>query len=150
MIVYLDSSSIVSVHLEETSRHLHVRQAIESAERTATVALAYVEVRAALARARFREAPPRLDADTYPRAVADFERDWAGYFRLNVTGGLIASAASLAEKHRLRAYDAVHLACAVLLKADGLPEGLALSTWDLNLAEAARAEGLALAHEVTS
>jgi hypothetical protein len=54
---------------------------------------------------------------------------------------IITHAADLAERHRLRSLDAVHLASALAL---GDPE-VVLATWDADLGSAARAEGLALA-----
>jgi hypothetical protein len=54
---------------------------------------------------------------------------------------IVARAADLAERHRLRSLDAVHLASALAL---GDPE-VVVATWDADLGSAARAEGLALA-----
>ena len=46
-------------------------------------------------------------------------------------------------------HDAVHLATALVV-SDSSGEELLISTWDRDLALAAEAEGLSLAHEVTT
>jgi predicted nucleic acid-binding protein len=58
-------------------------------------------------------------------------------------------AATLADKHRLTGFDAVHLASALDVNRSLFGE-LSLATWDKELATAAEAEGLSLAHEVTN
>jgi predicted nucleic acid-binding protein len=149
VILYADSSSILSIHLAEPGRHPVVKRAFEDADRVACSALALVEVQSGLARARFKDNPPRLDDAGYRRAKRDFNRDWRrAYGKVNLRVALITRAAELAEKHRVRAYDAIHLASALVLSGE-LPE-LVISTWDKELATAAQAEGLALAHEVTT
>ena len=59
---------------------------------------------------------------------------------------LVASAVSLAEEHALRGYDAVHLAAAMLVakECEALGFPLTLVSADLELNEAATAEGLAV------
>jgi uncharacterized protein len=52
---------------------------------------------------------------------------------------VVDAAARAADRHRLRALDAVHLACAIRIQEDGL----VLATWDAELATAARATGFA-------
>jgi uncharacterized protein len=53
---------------------------------------------------------------------------------------IVELAGKLAERHALRAYDAVHLASALALR-DRL---VAFATWDRGLADAAHASGLAV------
>jgi predicted nucleic acid-binding protein len=147
VILYADSSSILSIHFEEPGRYAITRSVFDSADRVACSILAFVEVRAGLARARFKENPPRLDESRYRRALRDFQHDWhRAYARVNIQRSLVSRAAELAEKHRLRAYDAIHLASAVALNLE-LPD-LQVATWDHDLAAAAVTEGLPMAHEV--
>jgi len=61
--------------------------------------------------------------------------------RIKASEALIQEAASLAERHRLRGYDAIHLASAILLK-NRLAEPVVFSSWDVALEAAARREGL--------
>lgn len=76
------------------------------------------------------------------RVAADqFGELWAEVAVVEVNDRLIADAAELARRHRLRAYDAVHLASALFVKREG---DVAFACWDKELREAAAAEGLAL------
>jgi uncharacterized protein len=63
--------------------------------------------------------------------------------RVDVTDRLVHEAADLAETHRLRAYDALHLASALALRRqmDGPPM---FASWDDDLDATARREGLPL------
>jgi hypothetical protein len=146
--LYCESSALLSVYLREPGRHSVVQAEIEQ-ESAVCSTLAYVEVRATLARAGFRESPRRLSNAGYRRAVQIFEEDWPNYVRLPVSEELLWAAGSLARTHLLRAYDAVHLAAALALH-ERVPDRVILSTWDHDLALAAQAEGLSLAHEVTT
>jgi uncharacterized protein len=62
-----------------------------------------------------------------------------------LTPAFVRAAVDMAQKHALRAYDAVQLACAVhaasRLRADNL--ALIFISADVNLLQAARAEGMA-------
>jgi hypothetical protein len=124
-----------------------VVQPLVEHEPAACSVLGYVEVRAALVRAGFKDRPRRLTAAGYDRAVEQFERDWPNYLRMPVTEELLQAASNLARVHLLRAYDAFHLATLIALK-DLVPDIVTVSTWDPALALAAEAEGFSLAHEV--
>jgi hypothetical protein len=109
--------------------------------------LGYVEVRATLARAPFRENPRRLSNAGFQRVSREFDDDRPNYLRIPISDELLGAAAELSRTHLLRAYDAVHLATALALR-ERVPDQVLVSTWDVDLAAAARAEGLSLAHEV--
>lgn len=100
--------------------------------------LTYVEARAALARMR---AGARLDADGHAASVRELERYWAAVARVPVDGGLVTRAAELAERHVLRAYDAMQLAGALEIRQ---PDATCFACWDADLRAAAGNEGLAL------
>ena len=102
--------------------------------------IAYVESRAAFARINREK---RLSAGDYRRTVRELEADWERYLLLEVTAGIIRTAAELAETRGLRAYDAIHLAAAKLLR-ERLQGPLLFACWDSDLAFAAKREGLAL------
>lgn len=80
----------------------------------ATSKVAYPEARAALARG-FREG--LLEEKDYRQVVAALQSDWPRYLALEISDSLAWLAGELAEKHRLRGFDAIHLAAAVTLKA---------------------------------
>ena len=124
------------MYVEEDGSRL-VRDSLAVAALIATSAISYVEARAALAR---RRSSGDISVAEHRRAVAEFERDWERCICLEVTEPLIRSAAALAEVHRLRAYDAVHLASAKVLR-DGLGESVTIACWDAELACAAAREG---------
>ncbi len=79
-------------------------------------------------------------------ALAQFERDLGhDYLILDVTSTEFQSARALAEKHGLRAYDAVQLAIAAHLNRRQLAAGLPIITLvsaDAELLAAAQTEGL--------
>ena len=73
--------------------------------------------------------------------IRDLESDWEHYLVLEVVEPLIREAAELAEAHRLRACDAVHLASARVLKRR-LRGTVRFASWDAELERAAGREGL--------
>ena len=87
-----------------------------------------------------------LTANAAAAALADLHADFASdYSVVEITAGLIAHAAAIAQRHALRAYDAVRLAAALQTNAayatTGLPS-LTLISADLDLNAAAGTEGL--------
>jgi len=143
VILFVDSSSIVSLHLQEPGRADTIGQLIGAADAVSCSLISYVEVRRALARAR-QVRPRRLTAAQYARALAEFHRDWPRYLRVAVNERLAHSAAALADKHLIKSLDALQLASAVTLR-DRVADSLLFSSWDDQLNSAAAAEGLALA-----
>ncbi len=137
MRLYLDTSALVKLHVEEEGSAL-VREAVARAEVIATSRVAYVEARAAFARRRHTR---ELDAQDYRRIVRDLDGDWDHYLRIDVTEPLIRTAARLAERHHLRAYDAIHLASVCVVR-DRLADPVVFACWDAQLETAARREGL--------
>ena len=118
-----------------------VREQVGGAALVATSSIAYVEARAALAR---RRRAGDLSAGEHRRLVGELDADWDRYLRLEVTDGLIREAAALADRHHLRAYDAIHLASAVTARRR-LGGHVVFACWDDGLAAAALRERLALA-----
>jgi predicted nucleic acid-binding protein len=117
-----------------------VRASVAEAELAATSMMTYVETRAALARRRHAGG---LTPAEHRRVLEDLEGHWGRYARLELAEDMLIDAARLAEVHRLRAYDAVHLASAVLLARRPGGETLFVS-WDDQLDAAAAREGLRL------
>lgn len=136
MTLYLDTSALVKLYVQEEGSSL-VREEVEKASLVATCAIAYVEARSAFARRR-REG--RLPPGDHRRVIRDLDADWEHYFLLDVTASLIRQAAKIAEVHRLRAYDAVHLASAALFK-ERLAGPAHFLCWDDDLTAAAALEG---------
>jgi predicted nucleic acid-binding protein len=137
MIVYLDTSSLVKLYVKEEDSS-HVVELVDASEITATSLIAYTESRAAFAR-RFRE--KAFSPREYKRLVSFFNEDWENYFVVNVTKNLVLMAGNLAEKHRLRGYDAIHLSSAVRLHQE-LSSPVTFSCADQRLQKASALEEL--------
>jgi predicted nucleic acid-binding protein len=135
LIGYLDTSSLVKLYVEEEGSR-HIRELVERAELVATSVVAYPEARAALARQR-REGG--LSSAGYDRARKDFEQDWPRYLTIEVSETVYRSAGDLAEKHRLRGLDSLHLASYLSLCRDGTRQ-IRVSAFDEALIRAARKE----------
>lgn len=99
--------------------------------------LFYPEGRAALAGAHRGR---RLSGTGYGRAREEFESLQSELVLVGIDGQLARVAGELAEEHKLRGYDAVHLASALALGAD-----ITLVTWDEDLKRAAAQLGCAVA-----
>lgn len=137
MTLYLDTSALVKMYVDEEGSD-SVRAVVQQADAVGTSAIAYVEARAAFARRAFERA---LSPTDHRRTVRELDRDWQHYLAIQVTTALIRQAAKLAERHRLRAYDAIHLASAAFMSAR-IGERLLFSSWDTKLLAAAAREGL--------
>ena len=137
MIVYLDTSSLVKLYVEE-SESSKVDDLVKSSEVTATSLVAYAEARAAFAR-RYRE--KAFSSDEYNRMKEVFNKDWSRYLILSVTEDMIRLAGDLTEKHALRGFDSIHLASALTLRQE-LSSPIVFSCFDDNLQKASKQEDL--------
>jgi uncharacterized protein len=118
MILYLDTSSLVKLYVEEAGSG-DVGELVSKSNAIATSMVAYAEARSAFAR-RFRE--NALSREGYSSLLSSFESDWDNYLQVKVSKALVRSAGDLAERHGLRGFDAIHLASAlVLLENSGAP-----------------------------
>jgi predicted nucleic acid-binding protein len=134
-IAYFDSSGIVKLLIPGEVGVGIASAAISDAPSIATSVVAHAECRAALA-AALRAA--RLDPARLHGAVEILETLWVTMIRVVVTIELAQQAGELAERHRLRGFDAIHLASALSLGAEAT-----MVSWDNDLARAAHDAGLA-------
>ena len=137
MRLYLDTALSLSFTWKKRA-HPSFEKCVEAADTAATSIVAFVEARAAFARRRREK---RIPPAAHAKLVRDFEADWDRYLVLEVTAPLIRRAGKLTEVHPLRAYDAIHLACARILR-ERLAERVSFASWDARLVSAAREEGL--------
>ena len=137
MILYLDTSSLVKLYVEEAFSAA-VEDLVGSAEIAGTSLIAYTEARAAFAR-RLRENV--FSSKDYSRLCSQFELDWENFLAIHVTREIVRMAGDLAEKHSLRGYDAVHLASAVMLR-ERLSTPVTFSCFDIQLQHASQRENL--------
>ena len=140
MILYLDTSSLLKLFLEEEGSE-PIKRIASEAQGITTSIIAYAESRAALARAR---RTGRLTDDSYRASVELFEEGWSSYIPIGVSDPIVRLAGDLAEKHLLKGFDAIHLASAVTLQQES-GEPISFSAWDQLLMRTAAAEGLAVA-----
>lgn len=138
MILYLDSSALVKLFVEETGSDA-TRRSVEKASTLATARIAYAEVRAALARLHLER---RLTGPGFRHLKDELEATWAQLSPVEIGDRLVRSAGWLAERHLLRGFDAVHLAAALEI---GARADVSFACFDLRLVRAARREGLNIA-----
>jgi predicted nucleic acid-binding protein len=137
MILYLDTSSLVKLYVEEDESS-KVDALVRSSEVTATSLVAYAEARAAFA-LRFRE---KAFTPVEHNLIKEFiDKDWSRYLILSVTENMIRLAGDLAEKHALRGFDSIHLASALTLRQE-LSSPIVFSCFDDNLQKASEREDL--------
>lgn len=141
MILYLDSSAMIKLYVQEPGS-AEIQRWVEGAQVIATSRIAYAEARAGLAR-KFRN--QELAVKVYRSLIEDLDGDWENYFIVDVTESLVKLAGLLSEKHALRGLDAIHLASGVILRRQGRRD-VAFSCFDARLVSAARGEGLKIAH----
>ena len=140
MILYLDSSNLSKLYLEEQGS-AEVRRLVSEAAEKASSLIAYAELRAAISRALRMG---RVESFRAQEARREFEADWLDLVVLEVDESIVRAAGDAADRHGLRGFDAVHLASAAQLR-NSTSETVVFSSADSQLMRAARAEGLALA-----
>jgi predicted nucleic acid-binding protein len=139
VILYLDTSAVVKLYIGESGTDV-VATAVDRAAAVTTVRVTYAEARAAFA--RHRRAGGLAPAELR-RVVRQFDEEWGQYSIVEVTDVLVRRAGALAERHKLRGYDAVQLAAAVDVRLAG-GAAVAFASFDARLSQAARREHLDL------
>lgn len=137
MILYADTSALVKKYVHEAGSE-EALALFDAFETVATAALTQVEMAAALAKAARQG---WADEASLLEAWQDFLTHWPAYTRLPVSAGAVERASRLAWKHGLRAYDALHLACAQIWQ-ESIGERTLFACFDQRLRRAAVAEGL--------
>jgi predicted nucleic acid-binding protein len=141
---FLDTSALVKRYVAETGTPW-VQNLVDprSGNRLYVVTIAAVELTSATVK---RERVGSLAASQRATVLSDFRTDYAHQYRkVDVSQLLIDEAMVLAERHVLRAYDAVQLAAAVRTNRERVAQQLdplTLVSADDDLNTAARAEGL--------
>jgi len=139
MIVYLDTSSLVKLYVEEINSD-KVRDIADRAAAVSTSKIAYAEARAAFAR---KQKEGGFSTAALRKVVEDFNKDWESYFVIEITDGLIRFAGDIAEKYLLRGLDSIHLASAVHLR-NKTKSDIHFSSHDIRLNQSAAKEGIIL------
>lgn len=137
MILYLDTSSLVKLYVEETGSDL-VQDWVRKAETVSTCRVAYPEAISAFHR-RFNNGD--ISEKDYALLVKKFSQEWKNFAVLDFDE---LEAGRLVKKHGLRGFDAIHLFAAKLLKSDTFGISLSFSSFDKKLNDGASAEGLSV------
>lgn len=138
MTVYLDTSSLVKLYVEEVGSAAVVELVGEAAVVTTSV-VAYAEMRAALARRR-RERT--LGATAGTNAAKRLDADWQRFIAIDVTTALARRAGQLADRFDLRGFGAIHLASfELVVERAGEEDDVHFSSADAVLAKAAKRIG---------
>jgi len=137
MIVYLDTSSLVKLYVQEAHTAL-VKKWVEEAEIVATCRIAYPETISAISR-RFRQGD--LTEKQYGSLIAKFSNEWGRFAAVDFDE---LEAGRLVHQYGLRGFDAVHLSAATLLLASLNNVSLPFSSFDEKLNDAAAAEGFTI------
>ncbi len=137
MISYFDTSAVVPLLIAEAGS-VRAASLWDGADRIVSVRLLYPEARAALAQAQRLE---RLTARQLRDATTALESLYDEVDLVDVDDELAHRAGDLAQRHRLRGYDAVHLAAADRLR----DPSLVVVAGDLALLDAATAERMTVA-----
>lgn len=141
MIAYFDTSSIVSLLIEESGSDTAGRL-WDEADRLVSIRLIYVEGHAALAQAALAR---RLEQRHLRRAVTDLLNLYRQFDLFEVTDVVVRRAGILAETHALRGYDALHLAAAEVVRDNEL----VFVSGDARLCQAAHGLGIQIARTMT-
>ena len=137
MIVYLDASALVKRYVAEAGSD-EVAALVDTASVVGTSIISRAEVAAALAKASRMQVVPRQEAEA---ALSAFDAEWTALARVQMSEMLVARAAVVAWDHRLRGYDAVHLATALFWQGM-VGERVSVATFDPQLWRAAQTSGL--------
>jgi len=142
-VFFFDTSALLKRYVQESGSSW-VREALAVPGRRIYVArIARLECISALSR-RLLGSPPQ--PAVFAIARGQVEQDWKRRWQVvELSLNLIGDAEQLAERHRLRAYDSLHLACAkhvfeTAARVGAEPYSFVASDFELN--EAARREGL--------
>jgi len=139
MIVYLDTSSLVKLYVEEIDSE-KIKNFAHNAAVVSTSKIAYAEARAAFAK---KQKERGFSPKDLKKIVEDFNRDWESYFVIEITDGLIRFAGDIAEKYILRGFDSIHLASAIHLK-NRTSSDVHFSSFDTRLNQSAEKEGIVI------
>ena len=137
MITYFDTSALIPLILGEPASE-RCSQLWNESVRVISTRLLYPEARAALAQAKRMH---RITTAQLTASVDELESIVTEIDYIEISDHIARSAGKLAQTHRLRGYDAVHLASTALASDNEL----VLVTGDTALAAAAQSLGIAIA-----
>ncbi len=137
MILYIDTSALVKRYVREPGSS-EVQALFAEADAIGSSILARIEMASALAKAVRVE---WIQAQEAEAAWRDFLSHWPAFSRISMTTVLSERAARLAWELGLRAFDAAHLAAALIWQ-DSIGFPVTVATYDQELWKAAKEVGL--------
>ena len=138
MIYYLDTSAWAKRYFAEKGS-AYISQIWLANERFACSGIGLVEIIAAISR-RYRD--PSYPPGSESRVISQAYSDYSDFLQIDIAPVILSRAAQLAETHKLRAADAVHLASTIDLR-NSQPDPILLITSDQELFDAAVIERIA-------
>lgn len=114
MILYLDTSALVKVYIEESYSNI-VRNAFVQADKIAISIIGYVEFHSAISRL-LRE--KLINIETFGKISSSFKRNWNRFIIVGLDKSIIERSTELLLLSELHAFDSIHLASAESLKND--------------------------------
>jgi len=136
VITYFDTSILMKLLIDDEAYRPESERLWLDSDAVVCAEIGYMEARAALATARRQD---RLGATALRTAKDQLELLWEQLSIVVVDTALVRAAGDVAERDRLRGYDAVHLAAAITAQVT------VMASADRQLVEAARRRGLAVA-----
>ena len=138
---YFDTSALIKRYVEELGRREVLT--LLRASRCVVSAVLPVEVRSALRR---RVADKTLDAKRVPAILKRLAADRPFWTIVEVSGEVLAIAETLSAAHPLRAFDAIHVASAMLFAARIASPTFTFVSADIQQTTAAVALGINTRH----
>ena len=140
MICYYDTSALVKLYVEEEGSELAALY-LQKSKMAATSRVAYAEARSAFARSR-RDGV--LGEKEYREVIDNFKDEWPYFFSLEVSVPVLNRIDYLIDKYRLRGFDAIHLASAIVLSRRLREEKMIVACWDTRLWSYYKKEGFSI------
>jgi predicted nucleic acid-binding protein len=141
VILYCDTSALVKCYCREEGSDA-VIEFRRQAEATAISVVGHSEFHSAINRKRRDGDVSARDAD---RILQNFDTDWDSLLRVEITPNLNKIVVRLLKTHPLRAFDALHLASALLLRTRVRQTDVLFSGFDDKQRMAAERERLTVA-----
>jgi len=141
---FLDTSALVKKYMTETgSTWIEALTDPDSDNQTVLARVTWVETLSAFSRLQREN---KIDSSLMAQCIQVFKTDWENQFQIvEVEKSDFEKAGDLVQKHPVRAYDSVQLACALKIYAafaHTAPNNYTFVAADDRLINAAQAEGL--------
>jgi len=136
-VIYFDTSALIKNFILEQGSKV-VQDLVRNSSPVATASIAYAEVYSGLTRKRRERL---LTVTQHVTVCRQFEEHWASYIHVELAPEVLILAKDLIQRHPLRAFDAIHLASALVLQK-GIDQALQFAAGDARLLQAATSENL--------